>query len=287
MWRLVHQWSFLLFWLSFDCFTCFWPLVHCWYSLSRPVTIGTPMVLTVRQIHKACLMSYLPKVYCVLVKERDSATCTASNTTTAINFCCWWAVIDHSSDTCVQLHSWPAFIVRVCVSRQIDDDVWISRNDTTTAIDFCQWCALVIHSPDACIQLRSSDTWPAGSVSTLKQNGGDLPHEHVWLSWNCCLWYVVPVFVFIILAKIGPEVVNTQQHDCVSFACDYLVLMLFAYASDFCLVCCHRSFLSDLPSPAVSRRPGRCPEIPEILKVVLKCPESFSMCLFWWCPEIF
>ena len=29
MWRLVHQWSFLLFWLSFDCFDCFWRLVHC------------------------------------------------------------------------------------------------------------------------------------------------------------------------------------------------------------------------------------------------------------------
>jgi len=26
MWRLVHQWSFLLF-------DCFWRLVHCWYSL--------------------------------------------------------------------------------------------------------------------------------------------------------------------------------------------------------------------------------------------------------------
>ena len=80
MWRLVHQWSFLLFWLSFDCswlfltmstllvdlwrlvtnghFCCcdclstvFWvfltigtPLVHCWYSFGRPVTISTPMV---------------------------------------------------------------------------------------------------------------------------------------------------------------------------------------------------------------------------------------------------
>ena len=42
MWRLVHQWSFLLLWLSFD---CFWWLVHCWYSLGSPVTIGTPMVI--------------------------------------------------------------------------------------------------------------------------------------------------------------------------------------------------------------------------------------------------
>ena len=45
MWRLVHQWSFLLFWLSFDFFGLFWRLVHCWYSLGRHVTIGTPMVI--------------------------------------------------------------------------------------------------------------------------------------------------------------------------------------------------------------------------------------------------
>jgi len=51
MWRLVHQCSFLLFWLSFDCLRLFLtigtPLEHCWYSLGRPVTIGTPMVLSV------------------------------------------------------------------------------------------------------------------------------------------------------------------------------------------------------------------------------------------------
>ena len=82
MLRLAHQWSFLC---CFDCilavFDCFWyslgrpvtidtpmviffcfdrlltvfdcfftigtPLVHCWYSLGRPVTIGTPMVSSV------------------------------------------------------------------------------------------------------------------------------------------------------------------------------------------------------------------------------------------------
>jgi len=41
----------LLFWLSFDCFWLFFtigtPFVHCLYSLGRPVTIGTPMVLGV------------------------------------------------------------------------------------------------------------------------------------------------------------------------------------------------------------------------------------------------
>ena len=42
-WQLVHQWSFLLFWLSFYCFWLFWRLVHCRYSLGRHVTIGTPM----------------------------------------------------------------------------------------------------------------------------------------------------------------------------------------------------------------------------------------------------
>ena len=74
MLRLVHQWPFLY---CFDCvlavFDCFWyslgrpvtigtpmvifpvltvfhcflRLVHRWYSLGRPVTIGTPMVLSV------------------------------------------------------------------------------------------------------------------------------------------------------------------------------------------------------------------------------------------------
>ena len=77
LWRLVHQWSFLLFCLSFDCFwyTVNWYtvgtvfvhqwlflccfdcvltvltigtlLVHCLYSLGRPVTICTPLVLSV------------------------------------------------------------------------------------------------------------------------------------------------------------------------------------------------------------------------------------------------
>jgi len=40
MWRLVHQWSFLLFWQSFNCFG---RVVHCWYSLVMlhvfPVTL--------------------------------------------------------------------------------------------------------------------------------------------------------------------------------------------------------------------------------------------------------
>jgi len=64
MWRLVQQWSFWLFWLFLTVFTvfddwytnghlsavwlsfdCFWRLVHCWYSIGRPVTIGTAMVI--------------------------------------------------------------------------------------------------------------------------------------------------------------------------------------------------------------------------------------------------
>ena len=52
MWRLVHQRSFLLF-------DCFWRLVHCWYSLGRRVTIGTPMVifavLTVFWLYQQCI----------------------------------------------------------------------------------------------------------------------------------------------------------------------------------------------------------------------------------------
>ena len=42
MWRLVHQWSFLLFWLFLTIGTL---LVHCWYCLGRHVTIDTPMVI--------------------------------------------------------------------------------------------------------------------------------------------------------------------------------------------------------------------------------------------------
>ena len=42
MLRLVHQWSFLY------CFDCVLAVFDCfWYSLGRPVTIGTPMVLSV------------------------------------------------------------------------------------------------------------------------------------------------------------------------------------------------------------------------------------------------
>jgi len=34
-------------------------------------------------------------------------------------------------------------------------------------------------------------------------------------------------------------------------------------------------------------RPGRCPEIPEILKFVLKCPEiHFMSWISYTCPEI-
>jgi len=44
MWRLVHQWSFVAVWLFLTIVTL---LLHCWYSLGRPVTIGTPMVLSV------------------------------------------------------------------------------------------------------------------------------------------------------------------------------------------------------------------------------------------------
>jgi len=39
LWRSVHQWSFLT---VFDDCTL---LIHCWYSLGRPVTIGTPTVI--------------------------------------------------------------------------------------------------------------------------------------------------------------------------------------------------------------------------------------------------
>ena len=63
MWRLVHQWSFLMFWLSFD---CFWRLLHRWYTVVTVLvdlwrlvhqwfwvflTIGTVYECTNRQKH--------------------------------------------------------------------------------------------------------------------------------------------------------------------------------------------------------------------------------------------
>jgi len=52
MWRLVHQRSFLLFWLSFD---CFWRFDDS-YTVGTKMTIGVPIVTClhrVRRIHKA------------------------------------------------------------------------------------------------------------------------------------------------------------------------------------------------------------------------------------------
>jgi len=65
MWRLVPQWSFLLFWLSLD---CFWPFLTIGVPIvtglpskdntvkQQKMTIGVPIVtclLRVRRIHKA------------------------------------------------------------------------------------------------------------------------------------------------------------------------------------------------------------------------------------------
>jgi len=47
MWRLVHQWSFLLFWLSFDCFWLFLRLVHC-------TTIGVAIVTGLPRLYQHC-----------------------------------------------------------------------------------------------------------------------------------------------------------------------------------------------------------------------------------------
>jgi len=45
MWRLVHLCHFCCFCYLLTVFDCFWRLVHCWCSLGRHVTIGTPMVI--------------------------------------------------------------------------------------------------------------------------------------------------------------------------------------------------------------------------------------------------
>jgi len=52
MWRLVHQWSFQLFWLSFD---CFWRLVHCW--LSKTVQQKWLLVYQSSQVYQDCTNS--------------------------------------------------------------------------------------------------------------------------------------------------------------------------------------------------------------------------------------
>ena len=41
MWQLVHQWSFLLFWLSLD---CFWPLLYQSSHVYQDCTISVPTV---------------------------------------------------------------------------------------------------------------------------------------------------------------------------------------------------------------------------------------------------
>jgi len=51
MWRLVHQWSFLLFWLSFD---CFWRLVQC-TNLQKQ--IGVPIVTGLSRLYQQCTNS--------------------------------------------------------------------------------------------------------------------------------------------------------------------------------------------------------------------------------------
>jgi len=87
MWRLVHQWSFLLF----DCFWRLVHLLHCWYSLGRPVTIGTQMlifaVLTVfddwytvglyqQCINRACDDWYTNGHFCCWCTNRHMSTKT-------------------------------------------------------------------------------------------------------------------------------------------------------------------------------------------------------------------
>jgi len=50
MWRLVHRWWFLLFWLSFD---CFWRMVH-WNNRQRH---SKPLVYQSSQVYQDCTNS--------------------------------------------------------------------------------------------------------------------------------------------------------------------------------------------------------------------------------------
>jgi len=62
LWRLVHQWSFLLFWLSFDCFDCFWQnSKHDHWCTNRHRSTKT--VPTVYQSSKTVKQQKWPLVY--------------------------------------------------------------------------------------------------------------------------------------------------------------------------------------------------------------------------------
>jgi len=50
-WRLVHQWSFLLFWLSFD---CIWRMVHCTNRWKTLKTTGVPIVTGLPRLYQQC-----------------------------------------------------------------------------------------------------------------------------------------------------------------------------------------------------------------------------------------
>ena len=60
MWRLVHQWSFLLFWLSFDCFWMYG--IHCTNRQKH----SKPLVYQLSQVYKDCTNSIS------IVKKRQS-----------------------------------------------------------------------------------------------------------------------------------------------------------------------------------------------------------------------
>ena len=53
-WRLVHQWWFLLFWLSFD---CFWPFLTngtLFQSSKTLKTIGVPIITGLPRLYQQC-----------------------------------------------------------------------------------------------------------------------------------------------------------------------------------------------------------------------------------------
>jgi len=66
MWRSVHQWSFLLFWLSFD---CFWRMVHCTSCQKH----SKPLVYRWSQVYQKCTNS-VP-----VVKNSQKTVKTAQN----------------------------------------------------------------------------------------------------------------------------------------------------------------------------------------------------------------
>jgi len=67
MWRLVHQWSFLLFWLSLD---CFWPLLYQSSQVYQDCTNSVPIIKNSQPTVKTAKMTIGVKMVTCLLRVR-------------------------------------------------------------------------------------------------------------------------------------------------------------------------------------------------------------------------